>query len=360
MSADTPSLPYRCSGSVSIRPHTTESLRYNEEAMKLLLTSAGSYPRIGDATEQQQLRRTIAAFDRKQVGESDIAAAEQELTRAALRDQIEAGLDLVTDGQVRWYDPISHLAARLDGVEIGGLLRFFDTNFYFRQPIVQSDIRRRNGLILSEYDFAKANSAKPVKPVLTGPYTLARHSIARHAPYQQLEPLVRAYAQALAPELDSLAKAGAEVIQLDEPAILKRPGDLPVLERALMMLAKHKGRAQLALHVYFGDPQPLLARLQKLPVDILGLDFTYNPKLADHIVAVGAQKALAFGLVDGRNTRLEDPAALAHQVDRLLLRVKGTVCYLNPSCGLEYLPRDRAFAKLKLLAQVRALLKGAK
>ena len=78
------------------------------------------------------------------------------------------------------------------------------------------------------------------------------------------------------------------------------------------------------------------------------------------MVALGSQKPLALGLVDGRNTRLEDAAAVAHAVDRILLRVKGEVCYLNPSCGLEYLPRDRAQAKLKLLAEIRAHTKGHK
>ena len=97
-----------------------------------------------------------------------------------------------------------------------------------------------------------------------------------------------------------------------------------------------------------------------MPIDILGLDFTYHPKFAERVVALGSQKPLALGLVDGRNTRLEDPQALAHQVDRILLRVKGEFCYLNPSCGLEYLPRDRAQAKLKLLGEIRARCKAAK
>lgn len=328
--------------------------------MKLFLANTGSYPRIGDTPEQQQLRRTYAAWERKEATAEALRAAEGALVRAALKEQAEAGLDLVTDGQIRWYDPISHLAGKLSGIEINGLLRFFDTNFYFRQPVAKGEIGCKNGIILREFEFARSNSEKPVKPVLTGPYTLARHTIAEHAPYKQLEPLTRAYAQALAAEIEALAQAGAEVIQIDEPAILKHPTEFPILQRALLLLSKRKGKAKLALYVYFGDPQPLYERLQQLPVDILGLDFTYNPKFAERVVTLGAQKPLGLGLIDGRNTRLEDPAAVAHQVDRLLLRVKGEFCYLNPSCGLEYLPRDRALAKLKLLQQVRANLKGGK
>lgn len=329
--------------------------------MKLILTSAGSYPRIGETHELQLLRRTQAALDRQEATPEALHAAEGALVKAALKEQEEAGLDLITDGQVRWSDPISHLAGKLAGIEINGLLRYFDTNFYFRQPVAKGEIKPANGrALLSEYEFAKANSPKPVKPVLTGPYTLARHTIAEHAPYQQVEPLTRAYAQVLGLEIEALAKAGAEVIQIDEPSILKHPADLPILQRALLVLNKHKGRAKLCLTVYFGDPQPLYDRLQQLPVDSLGLDFTYNPKFAERVVALGSQKPLGLGLVDGRNTRLEDPAAVAHQVDRILLRVKGEFCYLNPSCGLEYLPRDRAQAKLKLLAEIRARTKGHK
>lgn len=326
--------------------------------MKLLLASTGGYPRIGDTPELQKLRRTITALDRQQATPEDLRAAEDELTRAALNEQAEAGLDLLTDGQIRWYDPISHLAGKLNGVEVGGLLRFFDTNCYFRQPVVKGELSRRNGLAVSDYQFAQSVSSKPVKPVLTGPYTLARHSIAEHAPYKQLGALTQAYAEVLAGEIEALAAAGAEVIQLDEPAILKYRADFPLLQRTLMMLGKHKGKARLALSLYFGDALPLYERLQSLPVDILGLDFTYNPHLVDRVIAMGAEKPLALGLIDGRNTRLEKPDEVAHQVDRILLRVKYGVCYLNPSCGLEYLPRDRARAKLKLLAQVRALVKG--
>ncbi len=326
--------------------------------MQILLTGAGSYPRIGETPELQQLRRSIAAWERQEATGDDLRAAEDALVRAALSDQVEAGLDLVTDGQIRWYDPISHLAGKLAGVEINGLLRLFDTNFYFRQPVVRGAIRRQEGMVLREYEFARAQSSKPVKPVLTGPYTLARSSILSNGVYKGAEALTEAYAQVLALEVEALARAGAEVIQIDEPAIVKNPTDLPILERVLAVLAAKKGSARIALHFSFGDPHPLYDRLQRLPVDILSLDFTYNPKFADHVAAAGSDKPLGLGLVDARNTRLEDAATVAKQVERLLSRVKADACYLLPSCGLEYLPRDRARSKLKLLAQVRAHLKG--
>src|SRR3989337_3274347 len=113
--------------------------------MKLLLTNAGSYPRIGETPDLQQLRRTQARRDRKETTPESLHAAEGALVKAALREQEEAGLDLLTDGQVRWGDPISHFAGKLAGIEISALLRYFDTNFYFRQPVAKGEIQAANG-----------------------------------------------------------------------------------------------------------------------------------------------------------------------------------------------------------------------
>lgn len=326
--------------------------------MKLFLANTGSYPRIGEAPERQELRRTYSAWERGEKTAEELRASEDAAVRAAVEEQVRAGLDVVTDGQIRWHDPISHLAGKLAGIEINGLLRFFDTNFYFRQPVAKAAVSRKDGLVKAEYEFARSVSSKPVKPVLTGPYTLAKFTLVEHESYRTLEPLVHAYAECLGTEMEALAAAGADLIQLDEPAILKHPADFPILQRAVEFLARHKGRARLALYLYFGDPAPLYERLQKLPIDVLGLDFTYNPKLVTKIVMTGSTKALGLGLMDGRNTKLEEAAEVAQQIERILPRVRAESCYLNPSCGLEYLPRDRALAKLERMTAIRAGVKG--
>src|SRR5690348_4701236 len=145
--------------------------------MELILSNHSSYPRIGDTAEEQLLRRTIAQAEKGEKTDVGLRAAEDTMTELALREQIDAGLDVVTDGLIRWYDPISHLAGKLAGVRIAGLLRFFDTNFYFRQPAVHARIERTGPLVVNEFLFAQRKSSRPVKPVLTGPYTLARLSI---------------------------------------------------------------------------------------------------------------------------------------------------------------------------------------
>jgi 5-methyltetrahydropteroyltriglutamate--homocysteine methyltransferase len=344
--------------------------------LNLILSSTGSYPRIGDSAELQVLRRTIAATDRGEKTSADLADAENEMTRRAIEEQARAGVELLTDGQVRWYDPISHLAARMAGVRINGLLRYFDTNFYFRQPVLIGRPQRNAPLVVDEYRFARnalgqipTGSGRAgrlaVKPVLTGAYTLAKSSLAEDPEMQRLEARAEAYAEALALEVKALAETGAEFIQVDEPSILKYPDEWGMFTQALEPLVRAKQEAvkagqkvQLALYVYFHDPSPLYEKLAELPVDVLGLDFTYEPKLVEVVEAVGSPKPLGLGFVDGRNTKLEPPEEVARKIERLLPKISAKCAYLGPSSGLEYLPRDRAAAKLELLERIRAAVKN--
>ena len=327
--------------------------------MELILTTAGSYPRIGDAPELQRHRQAYAQRERGEIGEEAFRKVEDEATAEAIREQIEAGIEVVTDGQIRWYDSYSHLARGLEGIEINGLLRLFDTNVYFRQPVVKAPIRRRAPILLREYEFARSVSSRQVKPVLTGPYTLARGSILGGG-YGSVHALALAYAEVLAEEVRDLSRAGASLIQIDEPAILHHPEDLSVLEEALAPLAGARGTARLALHTSFGDVAPLYRDLHALPVDVLGLDFTYSPKLPMLIADAGSTKELALGVIDARNTKLETAERVFPILDRVLPALKASHVYLTPSCGLEFLPRDRARQKLETIKRLRDAYLGGR
>lgn len=325
--------------------------------MELLTLNHGSYPRIGSTSGEQILRRTIAQRDRGEKTDANVRAAEDHMVSLALRDQRDAGIDVVTDGLIRWHDPVSHLAGKLDGIRINGLLRYFDTNFYFRQPVVRGKIERSRPLMINEFEWAAKRSAQPVKPVLTGPYTLTRLSL-RDGEAGNSDALLMSYAEALGAEIQDLAAAGARLIQVDEPGLLRHQAALPLAHEALSMVAAHKGHAELALATYFGDAAPVYSALQALPFDALILDFTYSPKLPEVIEKEGSTKVLGFGLLDGRNTRLEDQAAVTRQLERMLAKVKPEQNYLTTSCGLEYLPRDRAQLKLHHLASIKKSLLG--
>lgn len=329
--------------------------------MEIVLANHSSYPRVGASREQQRLRRAYAQRERGEISAEAFNQIQDSLVAEVIEEQASAGCAVVTDGQIRWYDPISHVAAKLAHVEINGLLRYFDTNFYFRQPVITAKVERRDSLVVEEFRYTKKVSPRPIKPVLTGPYTLAFSSIRQAPVYGNLGTLVMDFSRVLAQEVSMLAAAGAEVIQVEEPAILRHAHDLPLLQQALEPLDRARGSARLALYTYFGDATPVYEALQELPVQILGLDFTYAPRLPETIAALGTQKSLGLGVIDGRNTRMERPEDVFPVLEKILPHVPGDVVYLNPSCGLEYLPRDKAVAKLRLMKQLKeAFLHGRK
>ncbi len=325
--------------------------------MELRTLTHGSYPRIGSTPEEQILRKTIAQLDRGEKTEADVHAAEDRVAAVTLAEQEAAGVDVVTDGLVRWYDPVSHLAGKLAGVRIGGLLRFFDTNFYFRQPVIEGKVVRTRPLVLDEYRWAAKKAVRPVKPVLTGPYTLARLSL-REPGAPSFTATVEALADALAAEVAALAGAGARLIQIDEPALLQYPRDARMAAEAFARIAAHKGRAELALALYFGDAAPLYKTLLAWPVDVLLLDFTYSPDLPLVVAGEACGRQIGFGLLDGRNTRLEDRTLVLRQLEAMLRKCQAPRAYLTTSCGLEYLPRARARAKLQHLGALKREFAG--
>jgi 5-methyltetrahydropteroyltriglutamate--homocysteine methyltransferase len=319
--------------------------------MELILANTGSYPRIGDTPDQQRLRRAHAQREQGELTPEQFAKIQDDVTAEVVREQIAAGIELPTDGQIRWADGLSHLAANLNGASVNGLLRYFDTNTYFRQPVVSGRISRKAPLFAREYRHAAKVAGRPLKAVVTGPYTMARGTILQGG-YRSLHALSLAYAAVIGQEIAELAAAGAPVIQVDEPAILRHPSDLVVLGEALVVLARGKGTARLSLATYFGDVSPLYDEFQNAAVDILHVDLTYSAKLARLIADRGSGKLLSLGLVDARNTRLETKETVFPVLDLIARRLRGPV-HLAPSAGLEYLPRDRARAKLETMRRLR-------
>ncbi len=327
--------------------------------MPLCVANHSSYPRVGASREQQRLRRAYAQRERGEISPEAFSQVQDSVVAEIIEEQARTGCELLTDGQIRWYDPISHLAGKLTHVDIDGLLRYFDTNFYFRQPVIGGKVARNGPMIVEEFRYAQKISPRPIKPVMTGPYTLAVSSIPQTPVYRELSTLILDLSEALAQEGSVLAAAGAQVIQVEEPAILRHPRDLPLVHKALVALSKARGSARLALYTYFGDATPVYEALQELPVDVLGLDFTYAPRLPEKIAALGSQKSLGLGLIDGRNTRMETPEQVFPILEKMLPRLPEGVTYINPSCGLEYLPREKAVEKLSLMKELRdAFLQG--
>jgi 5-methyltetrahydropteroyltriglutamate--homocysteine methyltransferase len=310
--------------------------------MQIHLANHSSYPRGPDSGHAPPRPGPPAERERAEIDE-------------IVHEQEGAGLDIVTDGQIAWNDPVSHLLAPLDGVRLNGRQSFLDTDRAFLQPIVTAKLRHRAPILADDFRLAALAARVPVKAVLTGPHTLANLCVVATTAYRSIPALAADLSVILREEILSLVAAGARFIQVDEPLILARPQDVRLLRELLEPLHDAcAGRAVLAVATYFADATPLYAQLNSLPADIIALDLAARPSLADAVADTGSGKVLALGLVDGRSAEMEDPFELARLLGRLLHRYVHDEVYVQPSCGLERLARPEAAAKLRLLSAVRS------
>ena len=334
----------------------------------ILASLLNGYPRIGDRPAEQVLRRAIQRADRGELPASGVVAAEDEMIGLAIAEQAAADMDLLTDGQIRWHDPVSHVARGLAGFRVEGLLRYFDTNTYYRQPAATGPIGRERPILVEAFRFAAAAAApRPVKAIVTGPLTLAR--LSRDARRRGLRDLALQISSALNREILDLEAAGAAVIQIDEPALARFPGDADLLRLALRRLVSGTTSSRILLATSFGPPGPFLPGLAAMPADLFGIDVTAAPGREDGDAAgLGSRLAEAFtagagfalGVLDGRNTRLEDAGEIYERRVRPILSAlrppsggPGRDIHLVTNHGLEFLPRDTARAKMSILAAVR-------
>ncbi|MFQ5860594.1 MAG: methylcobamide--CoM methyltransferase [Dehalococcoidia bacterium] len=313
----------------------------------MITTVVGNYPKVSPRSKASSLRTAWARFETGQITQEELEQVMDEVTKEVLEEQAEAGVDLVTDGQIRWEDGQTYFARRVRGFSIDGLTRYFDTNTYFRQPVVDGQLEWQGPITVKDFLFAKAHSPRPVKPVITGPYTLARLSQAGAA---DLPSLVRELARVLNREALALQEAGAEIVQFDEPAILKWKEDFPLLEEAATILTKEL-TITTALYTYFKDASGLVPQLFQLPFQVIGLDFVMGPANYQLIEGFPTVRHLAAGIVDARNTRLESVPELMKSIEQIAPFVPLDRLYVNPSCGLEFLPRLNAQAKLARMVE---------
>jgi len=311
-------------------------------------TVVGNYPKIPNRPRPARLRQAINRRDRGEITNEELARVADEVTVEVMQEQIEAGLDIVTDGQVRWDDDQTYVMRNLANVEIGALQRYLDTNTYYRQAEINGAVSWREPILVRDYLFAVENSTKPVKAIITGPYTLAALSLDKH--YGNREKLAMALAEELRNEVDALAQAGATMIQVNDPVIVFNKDDIDLFCRALTHMLNGV-QAETAVYTWFGSADGILPALLDLPVDTIGLDFVSGRDNWEALKSVRFDKKLGAGIVDGRNTRIESLEQIEESIRRLSESVPPDRIYVNPSCGLEYLPRETAFEKLKRMVE---------
>lgn len=316
--------------------------------MSIRTTVLGSYPKPPPEGAPFKLRKTLHALERGAADEDDLRRVIRELVAEVISEQESAGVDVVTDGQVGWDDLLMPFAQNMAGFSSGGLLRWFDNNVYYRRPICSGPVEWRGPSSVEGWTYAQSVAHVPVKAVIPGPVTFARLSVDEH--YSDQRKFVDALASVLAQEAFELEAAGAPIIQIDEPALLNAPEDLEVAKAALGTITSQLRSATTILCTYFGDAKRLGPELFELPADCFGLDFVSGPDNKELVHDIPDDKALQAGIIDARNTALEPVPVLQATIEPLRDKL-GERLTVAPSAGLEFLPREKAKAKLERLVE---------
>ncbi len=316
------------------------------------VTVVGTYPKIGQPGTAPNLRTAIHRFDGGELTAAELRHVEDQVTAEVLAQQAEAGVDLVTDGKVRWDDGQTYFTRAIDGFTVHGLTRYFDTNTYYREAEATSTVSWPGPIGVADFIFARTHSAKPVKAVVTGPYTLAR--LSKPGSYGSVADLARGLAGVMNREALALEEAGVGLIQFDEPAICRWPEDFGILQEVAGIVTEGL-TAKTAIYTWFRDVADLAPDFFSLPYHVIGLDFVWGPRNWETLRRFPADKELGLGIVDGRNTRLEPVQEIVEGVRRAMEHVSPDRISVSPSCGLDYLPRQQAYDKLvRLVEGVRA------
>lgn len=313
------------------------------------ITVVGSYPRIGDRPQEQKHRRAIDKLDKEQFSWSQFEKIQDDLTKEVILEQIKLGVDIPSDGQIRWGDSISYIMRGLNGCAINGLVRYFDTNTYYRQPIIREKLRYENPILLQDFLLAQKMTGKtPIKVMITGPYSLTH--LSKDEWYQDERKLVWELAGYLNQEIAALIQAGAKFIEIDEPAILSNPEDSILWAKAIEMLTYGLRGASISLYLSYGQASGVWNELLQLPVDELAIDLTMGHPNAALLHRKKVQKKICAGVVDARNTLMEKETVLVKHIKNLQETLGENLAAISPNYSLEFLPRDAARKKLKLLS----------
>jgi 5-methyltetrahydropteroyltriglutamate--homocysteine methyltransferase len=339
-------------------------------AEPLLTAVVGSYPQPDWLVDRAKLRKLMAPRIRAReiwrVSAEWLEQAQDDATIVAIAEQERAGIDVITDGEMRRESYSNKFANALDGIERE---RFGEivgrTGSKIPVPLVTGPIRRRGPVEVRDVAFLREHSAKRIKITLPGPFTLAQQAVNEY--YKDDESLALAYAEAVNEEIDALFAAGADVVQLDEPWLQAHPEaarryGLKAIDRAL---AGAKGTT--AVHLCFGyaalvENKPasgysFLAELERCAVDQVSIEAA-QPKLDLAILKALPTKTVMLGVLDLADPAIETPATVAARIRAALEFVPPERLIATPDCGMKYLPRATAFGKLAALAAGAALVRA--
>ena len=262
----------------------------------LWTTTVGSFPK------PPHLERARNRFARGEITAGDLEELEREATVDLIRTQEEIGLDILVDGELYRGDMTTYFAERMAGFQISNPVRSYG-NRYYRKPIAVGPIRRRSAWTVDWWKFAQSKTQKPVKGMLTGPYTMMDWSFNEH--YPSRDAMAMDLAEAIREEAIALAEAGAKYIQVDEPAVSVRPEELKLAVRALGR-AVEGVKAKTITHICYGDFDVIYPALLDLPVEMIDLEMANSRyDLLEQFRRHPFTKEIGYGVLDVHSHRIE-------------------------------------------------------
>mgnify|MGYP001172230485 CR=1 FL=1 len=299
------------------------------------------------------------------VSKSNLVEAQNDATVVALNDQHRAGVDIVTDGEMRRESYSNRFANALDGIDIDNPGEAIDrTGKTVPVPRVTGKVSRREPVEVRFVEFLKSHTDKPIKLTLPGPFTMSQQ--AQNDFYADDAELAMAYAEAVNEELKDLFGAGIDIVQLDEPYVQARPEAarnyaLPAIDRALA-----GARGTTVLHVCFGygkhvadkpDGYAFLEELDGCLADEISIECA-QPALKMHLLEGLPSKKIHVGVIDLRDTGIETPETVAARIEAALEFMPEDRLVVAPDCGMKYLAREVAYGKLSNMVKGRDLVLG--
>ena len=328
-------------------------------------TLVGSYPQpdwlIDRAKLAGRFPPRVRAKELWRVAPEWLEQAQDDATLLAIRDQERAGLDIITDGEMRRESYSNRFATALDGVDIDNPGTALDRSGHPNPvPRIVGRIRRRHPVQVRDVKFLRANTDRMIKMTVPGAFTMAQQ--AQNDFYKDEVELAMDYATAVNEEIKDLFAAGADVVQIDEPYLQARPAKakqygIQVLNRALKGIT-----GTTAVHICFGyaaiihqrpSAYSFLPELEAADVRQISIE-TAQSHLDCSVLAALSSKTIMLGVLDLADMTVETPAIVADRIRRALPYVDANKIVVAPDCGLKYLPRDVAFGKM------RAMVEGAR
>ncbi|HEY1264839.1 MAG TPA: uroporphyrinogen decarboxylase family protein [Terriglobales bacterium] len=337
--------------------------------MPLLPTSlVGSYPQPDWLIDREKLSHQMPPRVRAsalwRIAPEWLEKAQDDATLLAIRQQEAAGLDIITDGEIRRESYSNRFATALDGLDLDrpGTIT---TRSGHRVPVprVVGKIRRRHAVEVRDLKFLRANTDRRVKITVPGPFTMSQQAQNEH--YSTEAEMALDYAAAVNAEIKDLFAAGADVVQIDEPYMEAYPEKarrfgLSSLERALQGTT-----GTTALHICFGyaalvpgrpAAYSFLPELVDSPVRQISIE-TAQSSLDCSVLAKLPSKTIILGVLDLSTHQVETPEVVASRIRRALPYVPPERLIVAPDCGLKYLPAEVAFGKMRSMVKGAALVR---